>query len=323
MWSRWSVLAFLLTVLVTLLCIRFYPAIAEEKNVFDLSSAVIPVELVLSGGPDKDGIPSIDQPKFESAKTVNWLANNEQLLSLTIGSETRGYPLSILNWHEVVNDRFQERSVVISYCPLCGTGMAFSSTVKNQDLQFGVSGLLYNSDVLLYDRESMSLWSQIMGQAISGPLVSEKLHLLPLKQVSWKVWKQENPNGQVLSRNTGFRRDYSKNPYEGYEKDGELYFPITFRSHKYHPKQRVLGVEIGGEFKAYPFVELAKLGGNKVSDIFQGKSIQIEYDSEANTGLVRDKSTGEVLPSVNAFWFAWYTFHPEGDVFTFTGDAQR
>lgn len=316
MWSRISVLAFCLTILFTVVCVRFCTVMAGEKNGFDVANSILPTEQILSGGPGKDGIPALDDPKFVGAKTVTWLPDNSQVLSLTLGSETRAYPLAILNWHEVVNDVFSGDSVIVSYCPLCGTGMAFYSTIDGKKLSFGVSGLLYNSDVLFYDHETMSLWSQIMEKAISGPMVSKPLKRLPLMQTTWIEWKKAYPHGKVLSRDTGFSRNYAENPYAAYEVGGGLYFPVTFRSQRYHPKERILGLEVGGMFKAYPFAELAKLGGRPLLDSFNGQKIKIVYNSDARTGAVSDHDSGKVVPTVNAFWFAWYAFHPNTEVYS-------
>ncbi|MES9860025.1 MAG: DUF3179 domain-containing (seleno)protein, partial [Candidatus Thiodiazotropha sp. 4PDIVS1] len=137
------------------------------KNGFDLSSASIKVSEVLSGGPPRDGIPAIDQPEFVSSDEADFLTPDDRILGVVRNGVAKAYPISILNWHEIVNDVFDDEPVVITFCPLCGTGMAFEAMIDRQTLTFGVSGLLYNSDVLLYDRHSESLWSQIMKQSIS------------------------------------------------------------------------------------------------------------------------------------------------------------
>ena len=322
---RISLLAFFMAILLTLLCLRFCSVYAVAGNGFDLTSTSIPAEEILLGGPPKDGIPSIDKPKFELGESVTWLKDEQQVLSLTIDGITKAYPIAILDWHEIVNDNIAGKDVVISYCPLCGTGMGFTAEAGGRSLKFGVSGLLYNSDVLLYDRQTQSLWSQLKSEAISGPMQGEVLEMLPLHQMRWARWKSTYKEGLVLSRDTGHLRDYSNSPYGRYDESPVIYFPVEFLSQAYHPKERVLGVEIDGKFKAYPFAELAKYGGDRVVDRFNGAKLEIHFNAISRTGRVLHlgKETGEsgskldskVIPAVNAFWFAWFTFHPETGVF--------
>lgn len=315
--SRSSWLVFFTTILVTLLCFKSCSAMANTDNGFDLTNTSIPKELILPGGPPRDGIPSIDSPKFDAVTQVDWLADDDLVLAISIEGVKRAYPLAILNWHEIVNDRFNDQAVVISYCPLCGTGMAFNSRVDDKTLDFGVSGLLYNSDVLLYDRQTESLWSQLKQAAVSGSMLGKKLELLPMAQLSWGEWRQRYPDGEVLSRDTGFHRDYSRSPYGDYNQSLVLYFPVEFLSKRYHPKERVLGVEVKGEFKAYPFSELAKLATDELTDQFNGENLVVRFNADARTGEVFISGNKTAKPVVNAFWFAWYTFHPETDVYTF------
>lgn len=314
--SRVSLLAFLIAVFVTLLCLKSCELLAEENNGFDLTNSQISQEKILPGGPARDGIPSIDKPEFVSIDKSNWLSDTDMVLSLELNGISRAYPIAILNWHEIVNDRLGNQSVVISYCPLCGTGMAFSSEIGGRVLEFGVSGLLYNSDVLLYDRQTDSLWSQIMSQAVSGPLAGNKLTQLTLNQMRWGDWKQRYPKGEVLSRNTGYSRDYSTSPYGDYDQSPALYFPVEFLSRQYHPKERVLGIEVNGKFKAYPFAELAKLSGNELQDQFNGEELLLRFNAKNRTGEVFLSPNQQSKPAVNAFWFAWFTFHPKTSVFS-------
>ncbi len=203
--------------------------------------------------------------------------------------------------------------MVVSFCPLCGTGMVFSATVAGKSSSFGVSGLLYNSDVLLYDRETESLWSQIMQEAVSGPLIGTRLQHLPASHTTWQDWRQRHPETLVLSTDTGFRRDYNRTPYVGYEQSEQIWFPVANRDDRYHAKELVIGLELNGEHKAYPFVELAR-HDNQFSDQVGGQSVRVEFDPEHQTGRVVD-SSGAEIPTVIAFWFAWVAFHPDTAVF--------
>ena len=289
------------------------PSAAREMNSFDLRDSLIPYLQINFGGPEKDGIPAIDKPDFLAAGIAAFLKNDDEVLGIVRGKTARAYPIRILNWHEVVNDRIDGAPVVISFCPLCGTGMAFDARVNGRELTFGVSGLLYNSDVLLYDRQTNSLWSQLLAQAISGPLKGSRLAMLPLTQTTWADWRRLHPGTVVLSTNTGSARPYLHNPYDGYEESEALMFPVAFRAAGFHPKERVLGLKLGGESKAYPFVELGK-AGSAIADHIGGMPVTIRFDKTARRATAHD-AEGRQLPAVVGFWFAWHAFHPTTAVF--------
>jgi len=289
--------------------VRVLPAMT--MNGFDLDEPLVAVNQIKRGGPPRDGIPSIDKPKFVSLADVDYLKADDRVLGLVINNEARAYPIAILNWHEIVNDEFAGQSVVISYCPLCGTGMAFEPQMPVKD--FGVSGLLYNSDVLLYDRKTESLWSQILAQAISGPQKGRKLKVIPLIHTSWEGWREQHPESVVLSTNTGYSRDYTKSPYGGYEKSNEIFFPVSASDQRFHNKEWVLGVNIGETFKAYPFSELGKIA-SPVIDSISGHRVEVIFDRENKSAIVRDEK-GREMPSIMSYWFAWYAFHPDTEVF--------
>ena len=290
------------------------PAAAEPfKNGFDLAGASLHAEDILHGGPPRDGIPSIDHPRFLPADEADFLEPEDPVLGVFHGNEARAYPIKILDWHEIVNDRIGSTPIAVTYCPLCGSGVVFKTRVAGRVLSFGVSGLLYNSDVLLYDRETESLWSQLLHRAVSGPNNKRKLTTLPVLHTTWAAWRKRHPDTRVLSEDTGFIRDYGRSPYLGYAKARALYFPVEGpRAPHYHPKEPVLGVEVDGQFKAYPFSELAKQGRSSISDTLGGKKIWIEWDAEAYSAGIEPQSG---VSSTRLFWFAWYAFHPKTDVF--------
>lgn len=301
--------------LVLILLATAAAAHSRDHNGFDLRGSLVPAEEIHLGGPSRDGIPSIDHPTFVSAPDAAFLEPDDPILGLVMGAEAKAYPISIMNWHEIVNDRFRGERVAVTYCPLCGTGVAFTAYAKGRALSFGVSGLLYNSDVLLYDRETESLWSQLRRQAITGPLKGEKLRVLPLTHTTWGAWQQDRPETLVLSDETGFRRDYGRDPYAGYASELGLYFPVSAQSRRYHPKERVLGLEIDGRFKAYPFAELSRTGSEDIEDLFAGRPLRIRFDPINESAQAFD-TPGNQLPGIVGFWFAWYAFHPETEVFT-------
>lgn len=289
------------------------PAFGADRNGFELDNALVPVEDIHAGGPVRDGIPSIDRPRFVSARDADVLRGHDDVLGIVRGGVARAYPIRIMNWHEIVNDDIAGERIAITYCPLCGTGVAFASESGGRPLSFGVSGLLYNSDMLLYDRQTESLWSQIKKQAIAGPLAGRELTALPLTHTTWSAWLREHPDTEVLSTDTGYRRNYARQPYGGYETERGLYFPVANKSRRYHPKERVLGVELAGEYKAYPFAELSKTSG-EVQDRIAGQPVIIRFDRLNESARAFD-AEGEQLPAMTGFWFAWYAFHPETEVF--------
>lgn len=286
---------------------------AQSKNGFDLEGALVPPEHILSGGPAKDGIPAIDSPRFVEAGQAGFLKADSWVLGMVYQGQAKAYPINILNWHEVVNDRFGDEPVVITFCPLCGSGMAFSARLDGKAHTFGVSGLLYNSDVLLYDRQTQSLWSQLLSQAISGPHKGRRLTALPVLHTTWQDWRSRHPDTRVLSTETGFRRDYRSSPYAAYLESPQIMFPVTAVSRRYHPKEEVLGLEVGGVFKAYPFIELEKSPAS-FTDSVDGHMISIRYDREHRSAEAFE-SEGKPLPGVRTFWFAWYAFHPKTAIY--------
>ena len=302
-----------LTGLLWALCLAVPAAAAPHKNGFDLEGASLPVDEILHGGPPRDGIPAIDHPRFLPADEADFLDPEDPVLGVWHGGEARAYPVKILDWHEIVNDRIGGTPIAVTYCPLCGSGVVFRAEVAGEALSFGVSGLLYNSDVLLYDRQTDSLWSQLLHRAVTGPHNRRSLTPLPVRHTTWAAWRKRHPDTGVLSDDTGHARDYRRSPYAGYAEARALYFPVSGMSPRYHPKEPVLGVEVDGQFKAYPFSELAKQGRPGFSDTLGGRTLTLEWDAEAYSAAIAPQSG---VSSTRLFWFAWYAFHPDTAVFT-------
>lgn len=293
---------------------------AVVKNGFDLGDALVPPGQIVSGGPGRDGIPAIDRPRFAAAGAAGAPAPDDRVLGVSYNGVSKAYPVRVLNWHEVVNDDFDGTPVVVTYCPLCGTGIAYLAQTGEIPLDFGVTGLLYNSDMLLYDRQTESVWSQIRNQAVAGPLKGERLVPLVLMHTRWQDWQQDHPDTLVMTTETGYRRDYSRDPYAGYDETRKIWFPVRTTDDRYPPKALVLGLEQAGQFKAYPFAELPGSGGS-VQDTFAGQRIVVHYDPE-NTKAYAMGANGLPLPGITAYWFAWFAFHPDTEVFT-AGEAGK
>lgn len=192
--------------------------------------------------------------------------------------------------------------------------MVYSRNVDDTVYTFGISGRLYKSNVLLYDHQTESLWSQLMEMAIAGPLVKKRLTKLTSKRTSWKTWRKENPQTLVLSTDTGYQRNYSVDPYEGYYRTINIWFPIGKVRKDLSAKEMVLGIELGGKTKAYPISLLRKNPGI-LRDKVGGKGIEIEVSPDGEVAGVRDEQ-GQGIPSIFSYWFAWQAFHPETFVYS-------
>ncbi len=225
----------------------------------DFCTHSVPYDEFLSGGPPRDGIPPIDFPTFESLESADvWLLDREPVISLELNGDARAYPLQILIWHEIVNDKVGDVPVVVTFCPLCNTALVFERPVVDGELlTFGTSGNLRNSDLVMWDRQTESWWQQFTGEAIVGSLTGTRLDFLATAILSWGDYKAKYPGSQVLSKDTGFNRSYGLNPYAGYDDVNQ--FPFLFDGgldDRLLPMTRVLGVEVEGQGAAYVYDRL-------------------------------------------------------------------
>lgn len=281
-------------------------------NGFDVSSATIPVSKILSGGPGRDGIPSIDKPKFVRPSAANFMLPDDFVVSVTVGERTRAYPLRVLVWHEIVNDELAGQPIAVTYCPLCGTAMVFNRQVGDRTFSFGVSGLLYNSDVLMYDRQTDSLWSQLAMKAVSGPQVNTELEWLVSEHLTWAAWRAKYPSGEVLSTQTGAQHNYSGSAYASYEQSPDTMFPVATYRNELPKKDWVIGVIVDGVARAYPLRHLP--GNQTVMDEVHIAALEITFDPVSQQAVVRRKENGAVLPCVKVYWFAWQAFYPQTEL---------
>ena len=283
-------------------------ALAQPMNGFDLRGANIDADEVYRGGPPRDGIPSIDAPKFVPVPEVDYLQDEDVVIGVTRGGVSRAYPTRILIWHEIVNDAIGHDAFVVTYCPLCGTAMVFDRNVGGRLRTFGVSGLLYRSDVLLYDRETDSLWSQIGLRAVSGPARDTPLSWQTSEHMTWAAWRERYPDGKVLSTDTGYRRDYTTSPYKAYFETDAVMFPVPRPRRELDDKALVLGVIVDGLARAWPISDLPD--GRPLEDRVGDTPVTVRWDAARRHPRVT-RDDGTTVPSVLAFWFAWAAFHPE------------
>ena len=193
------------------------PSALADASAEGLPAPLVDMSLVVSGGPPPDGIPPVDRPRFHEIADVDFLDDDEPVVAVEVNGDARAYPLQVLTWHEIVNDTIGGEPVTVTYCPLCNSAIAYDRRVGDRILDFGTSGRLYNSALVMYDRQTESLWSHFSAEAIAGVLAGEELERYPTAMVGWAEWRDANPDGLVLSRKTGHVRDYGRNPYTGYD----------------------------------------------------------------------------------------------------------
>ena len=292
----------------------------------------------LSGGPPKDGIPSIDDPRFESADQADrWLDEGDRIIGIHRNGQARAYPQSILVWHEIVNDTINGENIAITYCPLTGTALGFE---RGED-ELGVSGRLVNSNLIMYNRANDTYWPQILAAGIHGPQTGESLREARVVWTTWDRWKERHPDTEVLSRRTGHARNYRRDPYgnynprSGYYADRGTLFPLFARSDRFHEKHEVFGFRTANEAVAVEPSVLAEAGRLRFAG--EQHDFLILHDAGLNTawvfrgdkgGLPSDEALGDLefttsgpagpalegLTPVNGFeamWFAWHAFYPE------------
>jgi Protein of unknown function (DUF3179) len=219
------------------------PSALDNMGHADLPEPLIAPADIVSGGPPPDGIPAIDEPRFQRVGDVDWLADAEAVLSVTVEGETRGYPVQILTWHEIVNDTIAGVPVAATYCPLCNSGVAFDRRVGDRVLDFGTSGRLYASNLVMYDRQTESLWPQLTGEASVGVLTGATLDSIPMIPVAWQDFREAHPDAWVLSRDTGHDRPYGQNPYPDYDDpDTGLLFDPRTGDDRLEPKERIVAI---------------------------------------------------------------------------------
>ena len=311
---------------------------------------IIPLDKIKGGGPPKDGIPSIDNPVFTNVQDSQFMSDFDTVIGLEINGEVKAYPIFILVWHEIINDNVGGTPVAVTYCPLCYTNQVFERVIDGQVVEFGTSGKLYNSNLLMYDRLTESYWSQALGMAVKGELSGYQLDLIPFDVITWGDWKTLHPDTLVLTTDTGHIRSYTTDPYGSYYTEPRIMFPVEHRDDRMHPKEIILGFNQDGIYKAYkqndiesniiindyigeiPVMLVSLFSQNSrafertlddhVLDFVyvDNKIIDTQTNSEWNydglsiSGEYEGKQL-ERIPIEPGFWFAWVAFHPETDLF--------
>lgn len=286
--------------------------VSEWKT--DFTRHTVSLSEIVSGGPPKDGIPALDKPSFEAVEAAGkWLKSKEPVILFERSGDFRAYPMQILIWHEIVNDTVGGVPAAITFCPLCNTAIAFDRRLDGRVLDFGTTGKLRFSDLVMYDRQTESWWQQITGEAIVGMLAGKRLTPLPAQIVAWETFRATFPTGKVLSRKTGFPRSYGANPYVGYDDINSSPFLYSGpRDDRLRPMERVVTVSIGSEDVAYPFRTLEQR--RVVNDTGGGTPIVVIFVKGVASAL--DKSS--IADSRDIGTAAVFLRRVEGRTLTFT-----
>ncbi|MDC8451441.1 MAG: DUF3179 domain-containing protein [Candidatus Nitrosotalea sp.] len=311
---------------------------------------IVPLDEIKDGGPPKDGIPSIDNPKFIHVSEAKFLKDDDLVIGIQLDGQTKAYPLLILVWHEIVNDKVGTTPVAVTYCPLCFTTQVFDRRINGTEVEFGTSGKLYNSNLVMYDRYTNSYWSQALGEGITGDLTSYKLEKIPSDLMRWSDWKSLYPNSNVLSTDTGFERSYGADPYGDYYTDPQIIFPVSNEDSRMGPKEMIIGYEDSDKYKAYKIKDIAS--SKLIDDIVGKKDIMLisfypfdvkgfdrkisnqTLDFSYADGKILDKQTNsewnfdgvavsgpltgthlQRLTLNPGFWFEWVAFHPQTEIY--------
>lgn len=318
---RWLIVALTLVVSAGGVALAFPEHRRVEWPGTDFSKSSISLDEIMSGGPPRDGIPPIDNPVFLPVSEVSGLTDTEPVVGLIIGGEARAYPIRILIWHEIANDIVGGVPVAVTFCPLCNAAMVFDRRVEGQVLDFGTTGMLRNSDLVMYDRQTESWWQQFLGEAIVGELTGRVLKVLPSRLESWGNFRKRAPLGQVLVPNNANMRAYGRNPYEGYDSSASPFLYDGAAPEGVAPLARVVSLE--DRSRAWSLDLVKKMGEIALED-----GIVISWSSGQNSALgdaviadgadvgnvlVRRKIDGrwEDVAYFVDFAFAFHAFHPD------------
>lgn len=274
----------------------------RQLDVERFPTSLVPRDRIVSGGPPPDGIPAIDDPAFVGVRDVDWLDDAEAVLVLRLAGTVRVYPVQIMLWHEIVNDEVDGRPVAVTYCPLCNSAVAFDRRVGRRVLDFGTSGALYQSAMVMYDRQTETLWTHFDGRAVVGTMVGASLHRLPVSTVAWRDVRRAHPEARILSRDTGVDRPYGRNPYGAYDqRDAPLTgFFAGDPDTRAAAMRRVVGV--GGDTAALAVVtaHLAEVG--VVADVLDDRPLTVWHTRGTRSPLGdHDVTGGEDVGATGAF----------------------
>jgi hypothetical protein len=285
----------------------------------DFSKTTIDLDRVLSGGPPRDGIPSIDNPKFVPVSQMSTLEDMEAVISLTVGDVSRAYPVRILTWHEIANDVVAGVPVAVTYCPLCNSSLVFDRRFKGETLEFGTTGKLKDSNLIMYDRTYDTWWQQFSGEAIAGDHAGAELTMLPSRLESWAQFKAAHPDGEVLVPSNPNMRDYGRNPYAGYDLSSRPFLYDGQLPENIDPMERVVVVRRQADDPIVYTVNAIREKNGVSNNGFEiawtaGQSSALETQSVArgrDVGTISVQKDGKDMPHDVTFAFVAHAFYPD------------
>jgi len=349
--------SFVIFLIIIIIAILFFINQNNEKQIEDTEIIKYNEYQTILGKPriipdvPKDAIPPLDFPTYVKASEVDFLVGSDLVIGVNINNDARAYPIKILNWHEIVNDKIGGQEVIVTYCPLCKSAILFNRVLDGKTLSFGNTGSLYESTLLMYDRETESFWGQVGGRAIQGELKGKRLEMLPSTTTRWKDWRNFHPDTLVLSMDTGYSRNYDSNPYLTYYQDKESLpgFPVSLIDKRLAPKELIIGVIFNDVKKAYPVNQLGwkvindNVGNedivvftrSKLTGVFFAELDDEVLEFELVDKTIIDKTTKsewnffgqsvdgslegkrlKPVPIVYAFWFGWVAEYPDTELFS-------
>lgn len=276
-------------------CARSEPDLSHglDDPPIQADGSILPPGFLFDAGPGPDGIPPIGNPVFSSNLDAANVAPGDLVVGIKYGESVRAYPHKILDWHEVVNDQFtpagMAKRATLSYCPLTGSAVLWEGLAEAAGKTFGTSGLLFNSNLVMYDRETFSFWSQMFEQSVFGTHIKRIPDRLQVVETTWQTWRAMYPETLVLTENTGFSRDYDDYPYGSYREDNSLLYPVQNSDDaRLHRKARVLGINVGASSRVYPigqFDSAAEIINDQVGDM----PVVVAGSSSLNFGVVYNR----------------------------------
>lgn len=290
----------------------------SELSGFSLTRLVVPRDQLIAGGPERDAIQSVDAPRFADPPGARWVRADTPVIGVALAGEARSYPVHVMEYHQVVNDVIGDIPVVVTYDPLTDMAAAWRANMGDQKLEFGVSGLIFRSSFVLYDRLGEGLWSPFDGRALTGRFAGQQLAPVRTRVEPMAVWLSREPTARVLELPERRRIDYRRSPYSAYWISQELPFPLDSTDDRFHPKELVLGVEAEGRARAY-IASVVNAAGSRIIDELAAAKIRIEYDGA--TGTFRYEAP-DSLRVTSGYWFAWKNLHPDTEIWRPTRAAQ-
>jgi hypothetical protein len=292
------------------------PALPPFEKIFNLANLQVPREKILRGRQPKDGISPLDDPATSRVSDASFLRPEGRVVGVTVNGVSRAYPINVLNWHEAINDRLGNTDLLITYCSLCDSVTVCDRRLDGQTYRFGVAGLIYESNMVLYDRADQALWSQLTSSAMSGPHAGRSLrHVGGWEMTTFGVWRESHPGSTVVNFATGYDRDYASDPHRDYFATDRLdarFQDVTIDS-RLRTKARIIGVSYGGQARAYPVDVLQASGSTTVIDRIDQEPVEFAIDAKTRTVSITRVPAASIV--THSFWFAWAARFPRTEVY--------